>query len=90
MSAGYQYPQHGMFHVDSRPLPPAIELRDYIAAQALPAVIAIEADGTAEQGAKQLGLEVGEYNPQVHFPIICANAAYRLADAMLKAREAKS
>jgi hypothetical protein len=60
-------------------------LRDYFAAAALPVVA--EDDGRPlADCCKELGIEVSEYKCHIHYPILMADAAYRIADAMLERR----
>ena len=61
-----------------------MSLRDYFAAAMLPTV---EESGTVAAAAKELGIEVNDYDYKIHWPIIAAKRAYAYADAMIAERK---
>lgn len=67
--------------------PDGMTLRDYFAAKAIPVFLGgVWGDDTVGEAAKELGIHANEYNPKIHWPILCVRRAYAIADAMIQER----
>ena len=63
----------------------ALPLRDALAVSFF-AAISTEGAGTVAQAAKELGIEVKEYDCDKHWPVLVARRCYAQADAFLAVR----
>ena len=63
----------------------ALTLRDALAVSFF-AAINTEGAGTVAQAAKELGIEVKEYDCDKHWPVLVARRCYAQADAFLAVR----
>lgn len=69
---------------------PGMSLRDWFAGQALASgIIDLGEEGTVADAAEQLGIPAEDYIGKIHWPIVRAKRAYKIADSMLAEREGK-